>query len=149
MIKVYLAGPIRGLAYVYAVSWREYVADQLWPEITGYSPMRGKESLSDSQNMDERELVTDDPVFTPKDIVHRDFHDVRTCDLLFVNLLDAKQVSIGTVSEIAAAYTLQKPIILVMEEGGIHDHPFVTEPSLYWVGNLDKAIALTKMVLLP
>ena len=68
---------------------------------------------------------------------------------MFVNLLGATECSIGTISEIAAAHILDKPIVLIMETGGIHDHPFVTEPSLYWVDGLDKAIDLTKMILLP
>lgn len=148
MFKVYLAGPIRGLSYIEATQWRWHVSCMLLPDITTYSPMRGKEALEGSGCLDERDLITDDPTFTPKGIVGRDYNDVRNCDLLFANLLDAKY-SIGTISEIAAAHILNKPIVLVMEQGNIHDHPFITEPAMYWVDDLDKAIELTKLVLLP
>jgi len=149
MVKVYLSGPIRGLSYDQAVGWRDNVHVALYPEITTYSPMRGKEALAGCECLDERDLITDDSAFTVKGIVGRDYNDVRICDLLFINLLGAKQFSVGTISEIAAAHMLNKPIVLVMERWNIHDHPFVTEPPIYWVDNLDKAIALTKGVLLP
>ena len=149
MIKVYLAGPIRGLAYDIALGWREMMRTQLYPDITTYSPMRGKEALEGQECLDESNLITDDPTCTSKGIVGRDYNDVRTCDLLFVNLLGAQQYSIGTISEIAAAHVLNKPIILLMEAGNIHDHPFITEPPLYWVDGFDTAIELTKFVLLP
>lgn len=149
MSKVYLAGPIRGLSYDDTTRWREYMQCMLLPDITTYSPMRGKEALSGSSCLDERDLITNDPTFTPKGIVGRDYNDVRNCDLLLANLLGAKRYSIGTISEIAAAHVLNKPIILVMEEGNIHDHPFVTEPAMYWVNDLDTAMDLIIGVLLP
>ena len=81
MIKVYLAGPIRGLSYDDAVDWRDYVMDQLLPQITAYSPMRGKELLCNSTKLSNENLFTDNPVFTAKGIVRRDFYDIRSCDL--------------------------------------------------------------------
>ncbi len=162
MIKVYLAGPIYGLSYGQATEWRDYVTEQLAPEITAYSPLRGGALLSGSEDMDERELITHDPMFSC--IVGRDFNDVRTCDLVFVNLSHAKQCSIGTIAEMAAAYAFNKPIVLVMDEGNIHDRLFVTKLALYWVkvaaddlinshpGTSDaikQAVKLTRLVLLP
>lgn len=149
MIKVYPSSPIRGLSYIEATAWRDYITKKLSPEITVYSPMRGKECLLDSLEIDERNFV-DDPLFEAKTIVASDFGDIRDCDLMLVNLLGATHLSVGTIGEIGGAHMLHKRIVLVMEKSGnVHDHPFVTEPAMAWLDDLDQAIVFVKRTLLP
>ena len=67
----------------------------------------------------------------------RDRFDATRCDLLFVNLLGAKETSIGTVMEIAWADLLRKPIVLAIEpEGNIHDHGMIKEAIGFRVPSL-------------
>lgn len=152
MKRVYLAGPIAGLTYDQAAKgWRKHVHDELAAYgIECYSPMRGKEFLKD---MGARPLSTQSidvhPMTSSRGIVRRDMNDVRTCDLMLVNLLDAPSRSIGTMVEYGWASAWGKPIVTIkIPKGCHHDHLFVDELSMYQVDNVDAAIKLVKYVLL-
>lgn len=148
--RVYLAGPIKGLPYDDAVAWREVATNNLAPEIVAYSPMRGKSSLRNeaalgAEYVDEGGAL----LISPAAIYGRDHNDVMTADLVIAYLIGAEAVSIGTVSEVAWCHAYRKPLIVVEEVGGTHWHPFVTQPALTVVGNLDDAIRAARAVLLP
>src|SRR5690554_4717505 len=114
--KVYLAGPIRGLTYAGSASWRDEVKAKFYPGIVAYSPLRGKEELLASPPvLDERTHPVDHVLTLPQGIVARDRYDVLSSDLIFVNLIGAADISIGTVCEIAWGYDHNKPIVLAME----------------------------------
>ena len=145
--KTYLAGPITGLSFNGANDWRTGVINALPPHIIALSPLRGKEYL-------EKEVALKDSydmhvLSTSKAIVTRDRFDATRCDVLFVNLLGAKIVSIGTVMEIAWADAHRIPIIVVMEKGNIHTHGMLTEASSYIVETLDEGIFILKSILTP
>ncbi len=167
--KIYLAGPIAGLSYnESALGWREYVANNLGgyhgvqKEAHGtgmgtmlhcYSPMRGKSFLRDvkkDQILDKLEYK-DSPVSTTQGILGRDRHDTTGADLVFINLLGAKAVSIGTMVELGWADAARKPVVLCMEKDGtnIHEHLFVQGLVTYRVDNLDDGISCSRLVLLP
>jgi nucleoside 2-deoxyribosyltransferase len=59
----------------------------------------------------------------------------------------ATRVSIGTVMEIAWAHAYGKPVVLVMEEGNVHDHPMIRECSPFIVHTLDEGIELVNAIL--
>jgi nucleoside 2-deoxyribosyltransferase len=132
---VYLAGPITGLTYKQATAWRDRVTSELAPGILTISPLRG--------------IGPPDVVFDacPVGTVGRDLYDIRRCDLVLANLSKAAKVSKGTLVEIGYALALHKPVIVAIN--GFHDHPFVVEPALYVVDELEKAIMLAKVVLMP
>ena len=155
MKKVYLAGPITGLSYGDTTDWRQHVKTALqWSDtpqwIEAYSPMRAKEYLAKEKVIQDRyDYLPDDVLSTAKGITTRDRWDCLTCDLLFVNLLGAKKVSIGTVLEIAWADSKRTPIVLVMEKNdNIHEHAMIDECVGFRVDTLDKAINVTKSILL-
>lgn len=145
---VYLAGPMTGTSVEESMEWRNYVRKHLPNNIKTRSPVLSEVDLSTTSgkiNAERPEL----PLGKGKSFTRKDLEDVRRADLIFVNLLGAKIVSIGSVSELAWAYLLRKPTVVVMEKSGnIHDHPFTQEESLVIVDNLDEAIKLTKMLLL-
>ena len=121
---VYLAGPITGLSWEESTAWYAEV-DKLLPEhIVPVFPLRGKMWLEDEisikDNYDDKH-----PLSTQAGIMTRDKLDVMRADALLVNLLGAKSVSVGTVIEIAWAYMLQKPVIVIMEKDNIHQHSMV------------------------
>lgn len=151
MKRVYLAGPIAGLTYEQAaMGWRKQVHDELEPfDIECYSPMRGKGFLKWHGTLTTQGIDVD-PRSSGKGIIGRDMHDVRSCNLMLVNLLDAPSRSIGTMVEYGWASAWGKPIVTIKKPSGCHhDHVFVDELSTYQIDNVDAAIELVKHLLLP
>lgn len=153
-MKVYLAGPITGLTYDGAAEWREEFAAALSDVgLTAYSPMRAKQYLRAVGEIDSggststyKELH---PLSDQAGIVARDRNDVRTADLVFVNLLGAERVSIGTVMEIAWADAYRVPVVAAIDPGGIHDHAFIRGMVGFIAHDLETAMECVKAVLLP
>lgn len=146
---IYLAGPIAGLTYGESVDWREKIIYGLPDHIRTISPMRGMKHLEELTA--GKPLGTESydmyPMSTGKAINHRDYWDVQRCDVMFVNLLGATKVSIGTVMEIAWARAFGKPVILVMEdEGNVHEHVMLTFPASYRVNNLKMAVNIMNVI---
>lgn len=144
---VYLAGPITGISYQESLDWRKYVASRFPPNITCLNPLRGKKYLVGEtiigSNFDHH------PLSTPQGIDCRDRNDITRSDLIFVNFLGAKIVSIGTVMEIAWADILRKPTIIVMEEDNIHYHKMIRGVVGFIVSDIDQAVQIALTTLLP
>ena len=153
--KVYLAGPIAGTTYDGCTEWRGYVQGELARDgILGYSPMRAKERLKALEVMGYEYDTLDgknSPLTSARGITTRDRFDCTTCDLLFVNFFDQPdRVSIGTVMEVAWADAHRIPIVMVIQdEGNIHDHPILRECVGFRTPSIEEAVAITKAVLLP
>lgn len=142
---VYLAGPITGLSYGECTNWRKYVANHLSKEMYHcLSPMRGKAWLKDLQQIPSGGLTG---VAADHAVYQRDCCDVDRCDIVFVNLYEAKIVSIGSVMEIARANTRHKFILTVMESGNVHEHLFTREASSLVVPDLYAGINYLNSVL--
>jgi len=149
---VYLAGPITGVSFDGATDWRDQFADGLNSgfgagQIEALSPLRGKHYLAgvDSIAASYENIV----LSSARGITTRDYNDCKRADLIVVYLLGATKVSIGTVMEIAWAKAFQKPVVAIMEEGNLHDHPMINECVGFRVGSLAEAIDITKVTLLP
>lgn len=130
-IKIYLARPITGLGYDEVVGYY----DRLKNELEGYGydvfqPMTAKGYLRN-----EREFKSTgydgvhQPVSTNHAIFERDMWMIRTADMIYCNLMGAKSVSIGCVSEMAAGAVLGKHVIVAMEPENIHRHAFILEAA--------------------
>ena len=139
-LLIFLAGPLTGVSYEESIAWRSYVSSKLPPFMRAYSALRGKDYLAEEDAL--KDVYEEHPLSSQKGITSRDRMDVMRCDLLFVNFLGAKRVSIGTLMEIAWADILRKPILVVMERDNIHAHGFVKEVASYIVSDLDEAIKL-------
>ena len=147
--KVYLAGPVRGLTYGECTSWREYAIKELAKyDIIGVSPMRCKEYLDNGQALFETD---ENPLSCDKGIVTRDRNDVmQNCDIILVNFLGAKTISIGTAVEYGWADAKRKPIIRVMEKkGNLNEHAFTREMSGYKVETLEEGLYIARAILTP
>lgn len=153
--KVYLAGGITGMTFNGANNWRDWAVRELAKDnIQGYSPLRGKDYLkavNEKAGITAMQKTYDEFVMsTSKGINTRDHWDVSTSDVILVNLLGAKIVSIGTVMEIAWAHAYRKPVVLAMEkEGNIHEHPMIKDSVGFHVYSLEAAVDLVKSILLP
>lgn len=146
---VYLAGPIAGQTYAGCTDWRQRAADYLLR--CGFavaSPMRFKQFLSKMTVM-HGNAVEGNPLTTAKGICTRDRNDVAKCDVVLMNLLGAKIVSIGTMVELGWADAHRKPVVVVMEPGNIHEHCFVRELAGYIVPDLDAGLEVVRAILYP
>lgn len=145
--SIYLAGPISGCSYDTTVGWRDHITTHIDPRIQCFSPMRFKSYLKDEKAIADSYETT--AFSSQRGLFARDRYDVEQCDLLFVNLLEAKIASIGTVAEIAWGHILHKPIVLIMEaSGNIHDHAFIREMCPFRVDSIDEGIQVTERCLL-
>lgn len=144
----YLAGPITGCTFDECVDWREDVCEMLPAEIEGMSPMRGKDYLEGSDSIDASyENIV---LSSARGIMTRDYNDCCRCDIVIMNFLGAEKVSIGTVMETAWAYSNNIPIVAVIEkEGNPHDHPMMCEAFGFRVENLQQAVDIATVTLLP
>lgn len=134
--QVYLAGPITGCTYGECTDWRQGIAADL-PGIECFSPLRDKAYLKNVGIIDG--AYDFDPLATSRGIMTRDFWDCTSCDIVLANLLDITRVSIGTVMEIAWAFQSKIPVVCVMEEGNMHEHPMIGEAIGFRVGSLEAA----------
>lgn len=147
---LYLAGPIAGCTYGECTDWRKYAAAKLPPHIHALSPMRGKEFIAKKEKTKVlgREYA-ESPLCLVPGVTCRDRNDVFRADAALVNLLGAKKVSIGTMIELGWADAYRRPIILVMEQGNVHENLLVRGVAGFVVDNLDEAIAVAISVLSP
>lgn len=146
---VYLAGPITGLTYEEArYGWRKVFQDGLERKGSNakvLSPMRHEGHLAEVKGPLEKDYPSH--LFShPKMIVTKDFLDIDVSSIVVANFTGATRPSIGTVAEIGYAAAKGKPIVVIMEEDNLHNHPFVTVPSTV-VDNLDDAIAIVDSLL--
>jgi len=144
---VYLAGPIANQTYTECTGWRQHVMDNTEDAITCLSPLRSKGYLKDQGILDG--TFNNWHLSTQRGIYARDKFDCHRADLVFVNLLGSKKVSMGTCMEIAWAAQNNTPIILIMEKGNIHDHPMIKEACPFIVDTLDEGVSLVHALLLP
>ena len=151
--RIYLAGPMGGLTYKEANHWRQFVSRSLYHasdgQIVSFSPMRGVERPKSS----ETALTNNDscrPFVTPRTIIVRDYVDCQKADLIFVNFLGAKTLSIGTIMEIGFAYAHRIPIVAVIESDNVHaNHPMMEEAFTYKVDNLTDGMEAALTFLIP
>lgn len=146
--KVYLAGPISGLTFDAAEGWRHAFSSAVDDRIECFSPLRGKDFLACRGILEGS--YPEEPLATDQAITARDRHDCTNADLVVFNLLGTTRVTIGTMIELGWADAHRIPAILVIEkEGNPHDHPMVRQTTQFRVDNLEDALALTELILLP
>lgn len=145
MKKVYLAGPITGTTYDGCTSWRDEAKEKLLDNgLEGFSPMRGKAYLSKEDKI--KDSYADHTMSSITGINVRDYNDCKTADAIFVNLIGAEKVSIGTVMEIAWARAFQVPCVIVMEKGSLHDHGMLVYGNII-VGDLEEGLLAISQLL--
>ena len=146
---VYLAGPISGLSFEGCTDWREYAKNALaHHNIRGWSPMRAKEALAALETISGHgnEYAHMGPFATSRGVMTRDFFDCNRADVVLVNFVGARTVSIGTVMEIAWAYQKHTPII-VAADNDLHNHMMLNEAYGFSVKTLDEAINVAIAIL--
>ena len=143
-MRVYSSGPITGLTPKQAGEWRSYVREKLeLHDIEVRDPLRGSKDLHNprAKIKPSAEEYSDAPELSDTALTYRDRLDVLTSDIIFVNLLGAKEKSIGTICEISIGWDHRKMVVAVMEErGNVHDHPMIRAMLSARFSDLDQAI---------
>lgn len=148
---VYLSGPITGLTYdVARFGWRSEFNLLLEDGITVLSPMRHEGHLAEMRGVPiEPDNLPAGLFSQSRMIVDKDFLDIRTADVIVVNLRDAKIASQGTLIEYGFAAALAKPIITIAtaEDLKLHKSPFIPVLSTAIVSTLEEAAAIVNSLL--
>lgn len=154
---VYLAGPIAGTTYKEATNWRQFVTDRFSPGIVGVSPMRLKEwckRIPVIQDIEQYKSMTTEEEFLVSGESHaiqtRDHFDVRTVDMIFINLpreLNERRPSWGTAIEIGWGSAYNKPAVLVTDDDNLANHPLVRESVGWIVPDLELGVQVVNSVL--
>ncbi len=131
-------------------SWRERATDILEGcGIQTLSPYRGRSARGEISKVGSYHYTESNAPIQNKLanlLVSRDLKDVQDCDMLLVNLQGTKgeRPSIGTISELAWAHLLSKPVVCIVDEETTEDdyykHPFMHMFVDQWVRTIDEGI---------
>lgn len=106
--------------------------------------MRAKEYLREESAI---KGFYDTPMSCPKGITTRDRNDVMSCDCVLAYLKGAEKVSIGTAVEFGWADAFRKPVVMVIDEDDIHNHPMLSTIAGFIIETLDEALHITLALL--
>lgn len=138
-MNIYIARPISGMSGKVVFGYYDGMSTELLQYYEKvYTPVVGKAELRFEKKYKAKDFRH--PVATNKAIVGRDSWMVRQCDVLFLNLLGAKDISIGCVSELAWAWLLGKHTVTVIDSENVHQHAFILQMSNIVWDNEEDAI---------
>lgn len=145
---IYLVHPMSGLQYEKVKEYYDDMKQRL--EALGYyvlHPMVAKETLVGGKFDPKAQERKGNAVTTPHAITRRDHWMVRKADIILADLGGAKDKSVGSISEIATAYTHGKHTLGIMEKGNVHEHGFMFEQfDIIFKDKEDAVEYLTKLI---
>lgn len=125
-MKIYLAHPISGQSAEQVIGY--YTSTIALLEAMNYDvlcPMTGKGYLRTEKKFKSQGY--NNPVSTNHAIKERDQWMIGLADVVLIDLLGAKDVSIGCVMELAWGDMARKHTVVIMEADNPHRHAFVLE----------------------
>ena len=145
---VYLAGPIAGCLEGEAKDWRFYADSLLSPyHVRGISPLRCEPAV-DGKYDDAESGQFEDKMFGSHDaIVAKNWYDLNQCDATLAYLPPDYNLSIGTISEIAWAFAVRKPLVIVATDPKILNHPMTQVQAGWLLDNLEDACEVLGQIL--
>jgi nucleoside 2-deoxyribosyltransferase len=139
MKTVYLAGLI-STEFPESLYWRERVEPELSQYFSVLSPMRGKKDLQKTS----KDGGLNDPSLDSKDIILRDYSDVKATDIVFahLDLFGSPRPLTGTVAELAWTWQMQKPVIAIASKTNslMRNHPFIKEMVAHYFETEGEAV---------
>lgn len=144
---VYLCGSMTGLTHDEIADYYAETVARLPEWMTPIAPLRDKEILKNAGRLTGHE--DGNVMLSARGIFSRDKFDVSRADAVFANFTRARRVSIGSMYELAWAESHGKPIVVVMDKDGFHDHPFVqaSTPFIFDHDQVDLAIRTLTSIL--
>lgn len=145
MKTVYLAGLI-ATEHPETLEWRRRAAGLL-NKFSVLSPLRGKEHLYDPTLAHTSDGGLTSNLNTNRDIIIRDYNDVRQSDVILVNLelYGSKRALLGTIYELAWAWQMNKPTVAIANTDNylVRKHPFVEQTVCHYHETVDAACQFT------
>jgi len=139
-MKVYLAGYISGSKIKECIEWRKKVREY-------YDNWKGERypiEWLDPLNGEIEKISPDglDCSLPGKALVHRDFCSVKVADLIIANLdtFGEPRPSVGTTYELAWAWYLKKPVVMITTDDNYINHPFVKDTVSKFVKDVDELL---------
>jgi nucleoside 2-deoxyribosyltransferase len=128
MFSIYLSRPLTGCSYEEVTAY--YDAKEELLRRLGYLtlcplPIKDFLRLRWFRAEDDRGF----PVTRNHAIIERDRWMVNKADILLLDLIGARAVSIGCVMELAWAHDRGKHTVVVLEDENVHQHPFALEAA--------------------
>ena len=123
-LKVYIVGPMQGTTYDDVR--RRFEGNSKMLKAMGYQTFVPIAGMATMEGVILPEGYSD-PICNNHAIKTRDRWMVNQSDILFVDLTNTTEVSIGSVSEIAWGEMLGKHIVVIMEKKNVHRHAFILE----------------------
>ena len=141
MFTVYLAGYINEKKIEECFAWRKQVRDyydnwkgkEKYP-ITWLDPMNGEFGTITAGGLK--------CVLPGKALVHRDYNSVKSADLIIANLdtFGETRPLTGTIYELAWAWSMEKPVIVITDEDNYKFHPFIVDTASIIVPTVEKML---------
>jgi hypothetical protein len=128
MLKIYCVHPISGLCADDVFTYYEETKSTM--EKLGYDvfvPMFGKGFMRTETEFKAHDYSS--PLTKNHSIFNRDKWMVKQSDILYANFMGAKNISIGSMMELAWGSDSDKQVVVVMEEDNVHMHAFVLEAA--------------------
>jgi hypothetical protein len=127
-MKIYVAHPITGLSYEEISEYYTDVIEFLrFFDYEVMTPLCGKGYLRTEKTLKSTGLKQ--PLYTDHAIIERDRWMVTRSDVVYLNLMNAKTISIGCLMELAWAHDHGIHAVVAMEPDNIHRHAFVLEAA--------------------
>lgn len=146
-MKLYIAHPISGLSGEEILEYYSTQKAALSQHFNVLYPMLGKEYLRNDPKLKAHGF--EHPLSKNHAIVERDCWMVSNADIVLVDLLGAKNISIGCMMELAWAHMLRKHTVVVMEKDNVHAHAFVFECAdvvfFTWVEAYNYLVEISKL----
>lgn len=139
MKTIYIAGPMLGYTWEQACMWRRPLQQAL--EAVGFTSIHPGDT--GDWKPGETLWFKDEGKLNTHGI---DALLVSGADMLLANLSYADRPSVGSIMEIAWAWTLGKPVIIVRGEAEWTRHPFITGSALAWLDSLDEVPETLEML---
>lgn len=137
-MKIYLAKPMTGISCKSVFDYYTKTKSILNHTYEIYCPLACKGFL---MNDDVFEKEYTESITSNHGIFERDKWMVSQSDIVFCDFSETTSISLGCVSEIMIANTLNKYIIVVMNKMNVHNHPFVKEAASIIFETHDEAIS--------
>lgn len=136
---IYLAGMIIGDKIKECLEWRLHIRKHYL--LKGWNLV----FLDPLNTKVEYKTITADGLkseIPAKSLFARDYMGIKNADIVIANLdeFNQKRPPVGTLSEIALAWTMNKPVIVISDKEHYVEHPFIKEFASQIVSSVDELL---------
>ena len=139
-MRVYLAGTIIGKKMKECLEWRMKIRQHYsmmgW-NIAWLDPLNSSHEIGSISSDGLKSSIPSQGIFD------RDFLSIQNSDIIVANLdsFGESRPPVGTISEIALAWHMMKPIIVISREEHYVEHPFIKKFASLFCDTVDDLIA--------